>query len=45
MFEIRMENRLSAKISLSQTLSVHKTVLNLLFEISRFRLVFFKILT
>ena len=36
---------LSAKISLPQTLSVRKSVLNILFEMSRFRIVLFKILT
>jgi len=36
---------LSANISLSQTLSVRKTVFNILYQISRFRIVQFKILT
>ena len=40
-----MNNRLSAKISLSQTLSVRKTVPDILFKISRFRIEQFKILT
>jgi len=40
-----MNNRLSAEISPSQTLSVRKSVLNILFEISRFRIVQLKILT
>ena len=40
-----MTSRLSAKTSLSQTLSVRKTALKLLFEISRIRIVYFKILT
>jgi len=33
LFEIRMNNRLSTMISLSQTLSLRKTVMNILFEI------------
>jgi len=40
-----MTSRLSAETSLSQTLSVRKTALKLLFEISRIRIVYFKILT
>ena len=39
LFKIRMNNMLLANISLSQTLSVRKTVPNILFEISRFRIV------
>jgi len=34
-----LNNMFSANISLSQTLSMRKTVLKILFEISRFRLV------
>ena len=40
-----MNNRLPANISRSQTLSVRKSVPNILFEISRFRIVQFKFLT
>jgi len=39
-----MNNRFSANISLSHTLSVCETLLNILFEISRFRIAQFKIL-
>jgi len=39
LFKTRMINRLSAKISLSQTLSVCKSVPNILYEIFRFRIV------